>query len=390
MWLLGLILLLYLGWRMVRPMNIFTITDEFAFPIAETRVPAMPALNAATCGACHQKIYREWQSSIHAQAWQDPLFQAYNRHDGYQQICLNCHTPLQNQQRNLVKGHRDRARKKPILVKNPDFSPTLRREGVTCAACHVRNGKIHGPFGNLNAPHPSVQDSAFIRQGEVCKRCHLVDQDRWDTFFYSEGPCGTYEDLKQLMIKGVRKDVGCYSCHMPAVDRPLIPGWPVRPGRSHLWRGGHSPEMVSSALDITFRRSGPDQFQVTLLNKGAGHRLPTGAPMRYLLVSFRSYDAAGKLLRQKNYRLRRNVIWRPFVIDLPDGRLEPYKIRKFQFEPDPSRAQRVEARVGYHLMPEKERREIRADRSVPIEYELFRQELPVKMAVRPIFQNNPR
>lgn len=378
----GGVLLLSLGgfltWRMVRPMSIFVVTDEFALPIAETEVQGLPNLNAETCGTCHQTIYKEWKTSIHSKAWVDPLFQAYNRFDGYQQICLNCHTPMQNQQPDLVKGHEDSERFQPILEKNNSYDSNFRDEGVTCAVCHVKNGKIEGPFGSKISPHPSVQNPAFTTQGEVCKRCHLVKGDSWDTFLYQEGPCGTYEDLTEEMIAGKREDVGCYTCHMPAVKRPLFPGGEPREGRAHLWRGGHDPDMVKSALKITFEQDANSGYRFTLLNQGAGHRLPTGAPMRYLKVTLRAYDKEGKVLKEETHELRRNVIWRPFIVDLRDDRLEPGKPRTYLFEPDNPNLARVSASLSYHLMPEEEKKMIGAPQTERVSYNLYDKEILVK------------
>ncbi len=362
----------YITWRMVRPMSIFVVSDEFALPIMESEVSGIPDLRAETCGSCHQAIYREWKTSIHSQAWNDPLFQAYNRHDGYQQICLNCHTPMQNQQADLVVGHKDRARSQPILENNAQFDADFRDEGVTCAACHVKEGKIQGPFGSKLAPHPSVKAPAFLAQGQVCQRCHLVNGKSWDYFLYQEGPCGTYEDLAKEIVDGQRRDVGCYSCHMPTIERSLLPGGPARSTRAHLWRGGHDREMVRNALKITFDQDSNSTFKLTLNNHGAGHRLPTGAPMRYLQVTFRSYDKEDNVLKESVHKMRRVIIWRPFIIDLWDDRLEPGKPRTFKFTADDPEVVRVEATLSYHLMPKKERKLINAPATQQISYELFR------------------
>ena len=40
----------------------------------------------------------------------------------------------------------------------------------------------------------------------------------------------------------------CQSCHMPEVERPMADGGPIRQGRRHLWRSGHDPEQIKSAL----------------------------------------------------------------------------------------------------------------------------------------------
>ncbi len=119
-------------WRMVRPLNIFVLDERFEKPM-ELATPEGPlTLSARECGGCHEDIYREWAESMHAQAWSEPYFQVDFKFDGAQQICLNCHTPLKNQQENLVLGFRDREKFKPLLEGNPTYDPAL-REGESPA-----------------------------------------------------------------------------------------------------------------------------------------------------------------------------------------------------------------------------------------------------------------
>src|SRR3989339_1025749 len=137
---LGLVLLLalFLAWRFLRPMNIFEVDDRFALPLKAKLPPGLTSLSAKECGACHQEIYQEWAQSMHAQAWTDPYYQVDLAFDGDQQICLNCHIPLENQQENLVMGFRDAERFDPILQPNPNFDKALQQEGVTCVVCHLQ------------------------------------------------------------------------------------------------------------------------------------------------------------------------------------------------------------------------------------------------------------
>lgn len=113
---------------MVRPMNIFVVSDSFARPMTVINPPdGVDSPGAESCGECHPEIYREWATSMHSKAWTDPYYQVDRKFDGNQQICLNCHIPLQNQQEHLVLGFKDKNRYKPILRKNPDFDPALQQ-----------------------------------------------------------------------------------------------------------------------------------------------------------------------------------------------------------------------------------------------------------------------
>jgi hypothetical protein len=107
-----------------------------------------------------------------------------------QQICFNCHIPLENQQEDLVVGFRDKEMFKPILEPNPNFDQALQNEGVTCAVCHVREGRIVGTIETEDAPHAVTFDPEMSSGTRYCEQCHVVSGERWDTF-YNMPPCGT-------------------------------------------------------------------------------------------------------------------------------------------------------------------------------------------------------
>ncbi|MDH3381050.1 MAG: cytochrome c family protein, partial [Gammaproteobacteria bacterium] len=112
----------FLGWRFIRPMNIFVVSEAFEKPINTSIIPPpLETLHAEACAACHREIYDEWRTTIHSQAWTDPYFQVDWKFDGYPQICKNCHIPLDRQQEHLVVGFRDKEKWQPILDPNPDF-----------------------------------------------------------------------------------------------------------------------------------------------------------------------------------------------------------------------------------------------------------------------------
>ena len=201
LWILVVLALLaFLGWRFLRPMNIFEVGDRFAKPLKMELPPGLVSLKAKDCGDCHAEIYTEWKESMHAKAWTDPYYQVDLRFDGNQQICLNCHIPLENQQENLVLGFRDAERFDPILAPNPNFDLELQQEGVTCAVCHVKEGQIIGPQGNTLAPHPTTRGPEMAKGMTACAQCHVVANHRWDVF-YKIPPCGTVAEIKAALGK---------------------------------------------------------------------------------------------------------------------------------------------------------------------------------------------
>lgn len=426
-------MVLFFAWRMLRPLHVFTIARHFEYPLASSKIPPpLTSLSAATCGTCHRAIYREWATSIHSRAWTDPYFRADHRLEGNQQICLNCHTPLDRQQEFRVLGFHDGDRFDPILAPNPEFSPELRRQGVTCAACHVRHGIIYGPSSQeamRDAPHPTGQ---WKTDNEACVRCHIAADNSWGVFLRIP-PCGTVSEIRLAQEKdqesetdgrplqkipppipqtGARTWVSkarspasgnsvdaylgqsapagitsanCVECHMPRVQRPLMAGYPSRRGRHHLWRGGHDPQMVRQALSIHFRaenpRHGSTVYALTVTNTGAEHYVPTGVPDRFISVDLRLLGSDGATLKHEHYNLKRFIMWRPLVIQFRDTRLQPMLPQQFvikaDLRADPA-AVAVEAVVRYHLLPTAHRRKDRLPTNVASSFTVFSKRIMIR------------
>jgi len=369
-------LAVFLAWRFVRPMNIFVVSEAFERPVDTSGVdPSLGTLRAAECGACHPDEYRDWKTTMHAAAWTDPYYRVDWEFDDRQPICDNCHTPLDRQREHRVLGFRDREKSQPVLAPNPAYDPELQREGVTCAGCHLRGGKILGPRGNRNAPHPTAR---FSDANELCLRCHVVQGERWDTF-YRLPPCGTVAEIAagqgSLASRSGEYAVtdparlGCVQCHMPARGSGGTPG-----ARRHLWRGGHDRETVRSALTASLSESvderGARVAELVLTNTGTAHFLPTGTPDRHLTVRFRALDAAGRVIAETTDTLVRTIMWRPFIVDLWDTRLAHGKPQRYTLEL-PSGARTIEAEVRYHLLAESRRQRIGYQPESPIAYVIY-------------------
>ncbi len=394
----AILFVVFLGWRFVRPMQIFIVSPAFELPIDTRNAPTMfPTLRAEECASCHREFYDEWSTTIHSQAWTDPYFQIDWVFDGSPQICKNCHIPLDRQQEHKVVGFNDTEKWDPILAPNPNFDSKLQHEGVTCNVCHFRvgkdgNGKIVGVLGNTSAPHPVEK----IESGnEICVRCHVVSGERWDTFFKFP-PCGTVAEILTTQGKTYVEDssdmsteeiaaLGCVDCHMPLIERPLVPGGKIRPTRQHLWRGGHDPEMVKRGLTISFKEtvskdSDTRRFTLTLTNTGAAHYIPTGTPDRHLTVRLRALDKQGNVLNEENHTLKRTIMWRPIIIDLWDTRLARGEQREYTIEitkNDLETAAIIDAEVRYHLLDEARRKRIDYKNNEPINYPVFQQQLHI-------------
>lgn len=400
---LALALAVFLAWRFLRPMNIFVVSEAFERPIVTTRIPnGLKTLNAEECGNCHRDHFDEWRTSIHHAAWTDPYFQVDFRFDGSQQICKNCHIPLDRQQEGTVLGFRDSEKWHPILAPNPAFDPALQSEGVTCAVCHVKDGAVLGPNGSDAAPHPVRK---LESPNQVCVRCHVVGGNRWDTF-YKMPPCGTVAEIR--LSSGSSPDgrdaqstrdgygeitaakasaLGCVECHMPPVQRAVVRGGTLREGHRHLWRGGHDPEMVRQALSVKLSEAptaaGKRRFVLTVENTGATHFLPTGTPDRHLLLRLRLLDRRANVLAEREEKLVRTILWRPFIVDLWDTRLplsQPHALELEVPATETSTAHALEGTVSYFLVDERRRQRIGYEDANAIGYEVFHRIVPLEAA----------
>lgn len=368
---LAAIAALFLLWRFIRPLNIFVVDERFERPMHAETPKGLKSVSGSECAGCHAEIAREWASSMHARAWTEPYFHVDYVFDGSQQICLNCHTPLENQQPDIVLGFKDRDKFRPILNPNPVYDPALRDEGVTCAVCHIRNGRIVGPFRTANAPHPVEYDPELASGMKPCERCHVVSGKRWDTY-YSIPPCGTVVEIEQRGQK-----VDCIGCHMPAVTRPAAKGGPTRKGRRHFFHGGHDPETVARALKVEYIRT-QDGYRFTLTNVGAAHFLPTGTPDRHLTLEVKLLNTSGGVMKEKTFIMKRYILWRPIIADLRDTRL-PYgapRAYDFRFKTDDAPGV-LDVTVRYHLLDEKRRRRIGYENREPIAYPVYHASIPV-------------
>lgn len=345
----------YVFYGFLRPTVIFGLRTDYARAIPFQKTPpGIDSLRAEACGACHRDIYEEWKSSVHAHAYDDPFFQAYWKKDGQVWVCLNCHAPLENQQPTLIRDIPRGRVEKVVQEPNPHFDPDYQREAITCAACHVRDGVIVGPFDDSAAPHPTRFDPAF-RTTQVCYRCHNVVSGPFQ--FYNVGPCGTYAEYEGRYFMKERGMI-CQSCHMPEVERPVAEGGPLRHGRRHLWRGGHDPEMIKRAVAVQLHAHPTDPrpgdrvtFTLTLINAGAGHKLPTGDPDRHLTVEFVVVDQHQQVLEEQRDTMGRWILWQPVIVELYDNRLLPLASRDYTFRyrvPDDGKVT-LKARVRYHI-----------------------------------------
>ncbi len=323
-------------------------------PVREAGVEPSDAgpLSAEACGSCHREIYEEWRVSVHAQAWVDPQFQAEIRKSDNRWLCLGCHTPLLVQQDLWPVGLVDGDVERPRLVEAPRFDPTLREEGITCAACHLRGGRIHGPgLPDSTAPHEVVADPAF-RGAAPCVGCHQAEERFEDKSFVC-----TFQTGAEYAASPWASPEGCPGCHMPVRTRPAAEGGPVRAVRAHWWKGAGIPKIPGRyppeeanrpglALDLALEEG---HVRVTATNAHAGHLLPTGDPERRVRIEVVFLAGEEPLGAPRALTFGQTWAWTTPPAKVADDRLAPLASRIERYEIPPG-ATAVEAVATSHRM----------------------------------------
>lgn len=281
-------------------------------PVLDAATLGVSGLKASDCATCHSEVAREWSTSIHAAAWSDPQFQAELHKDPeVAWLCLNCHTPLANQQPSLVTAVGDiRA---PTVVPNPSFDAALRDEGVTCLTCHWREEGIATSRSDVEAPHPTVHDPE-LGGDQTCTVCHQATARLEDALVCHFNTGAEKEEA------GVKQ--GCTDCHMPVVSRG------AGHGRLHAWpgsglgKGTGEPPPGLNGLDLEGPvLSSAGELRFTLVNARTGHMLPSGDPERYLDVRASLLDSSGGVVSSKRWRIGQTWVWSPKAEKKADNRL---------------------------------------------------------------------
>jgi hypothetical protein len=282
----------------------------------------LTGIQASDCGVCHTDIYAEWKLSTHAAAWVDPQFQGELHKDpdvGW--LCLNCHTPVANQQALIVQE--TGVVRAPKTAANPAFDEAYRNEGVTCMGCHWRPDGIAAPHANVKAPHTTVYAPDMMEDG-TCLDCHQARARLEDALVCD------FNTGNEKTSAGVTRS--CSSCHMPTVERAMATGGAVRSGGRHSWAGSGIGKGIGpthpglDGLDVSFTVAPvvvgePLEMRVSLHNVRAGHPIPTGDPERMIRVDLRMVDAAGVQLAQHTERFGQTWQWSPVAMKLSDNRI---------------------------------------------------------------------
>lgn len=249
------------------------LARHWAHPVAPQGEPPATftapeaSLAPEACGACHPAQLADWSASLHSRAvGPGILWQLRTMDQSHGNDCLRCHAPLAEQKALMAV---ERGWPNAPATAPPDWvPPDLHLKGLVCAACHVRRHERYGPPplasrppDGERRPHGGFVADAAFSDSRFCSTCHQFPADGRQV----NGKLleNTYEEWRAS--RHAREGRQCQSCHMP--------------GRRHLWRGVHDPEMVRRALhrevSVTRLDAGRLQVSITLANRDAGHHLPT-------------------------------------------------------------------------------------------------------------------
>jgi len=291
------------------PPKTFGPVFEHAPPVQVGKLP--PSLANGTsqaCAACHSDQVSTWQASGHAHAafntqWRESARIADNP------ACTGCHLPLMIQLPELYDPENPSAGTTP----NPNWDAGLAAEGITCIACHLRDGRMLSDQTTDGGPH-RVGHAPDLADGTACAACHQLTWPGRETPFYD-----TYGEWKKTGWAGAK--VGCVDCHDP--HNPTLP---VDRGLSAL---------VNLDRPLIKRGSGPLVADLVLQNTGAGHHIPTGSPFLGLRLEARLVPrdgADGRPSEAWTTDLAMDIAPEPPWETLEDTRLASGEERAYEFE----------------------------------------------------------
>ncbi len=299
-----------------------------------------------SCGSCHPDQYKQWKTTLHAKAMgpgvYGQLVDMWKTNPEGARGCNECHAPLAEQQKRARLGAGPFANWR----KNPVHDQKLEMRGLACAACHVRDWRVHGPpkketpegvdDTTRTGAHAGVERTPFFARAEFCMHCHQ---------HAFSGPNGkaiqnTYNEWKDSLWG--KEGVACQSCHMP--------------NRAHLWRGIHDKDMTQGAVQIEVvlgEESSQDivTASIRLTNSGAGHYFPTYITPSVDVISELENERGRAIPGSRQMNVIERKLSPDFSREIHDTRIPPQKSITFRYRRGrPEKAVRLRVRV--HVRPD--------------------------------------
>ncbi len=339
-------------------------SQETYFPVDREFYPYYPSLikyepsgagflEPEVCAGCHPQQYEEWNGSVHALAFVDPIYQG-ELNKGFKAVghevtrqCEGCHSAA-----GVVTGE----------VRGPGTTGLSRvaLAGVSCDICHSISGVTHwrtpsrepengsfilapgedtpgGPKFVKRGPFPpsegcgggfhECRESPLHRQADLCAGCHQVYHH--ESHFPLES---TYLEWKRGPY--AQRNIHCMDCHMVETGTFLRTAdefrKPKREEYRHYFSGANyllyylageaakkagdeqlarsaekkyrmAIEKLQAAADLevlpVYRRGSLAEVKVRVRNIRAGHNLPTSLTnVREMWLEVTARDAAGTVV----------------------------------------------------------------------------------------------
>lgn len=239
------------------------------------------------CRECHSDIFKLWNNSLHSSSFSNPTFQTsymsllLNEGKEAGGLCLRCHAPA------------------AYLYNDYDLKSSKAAEGVSCWYCHSissvnqnnriesyynidTSGVIYGPYEPTDERAHDIEHSKLHLTAEVCAGCHEFVNDN------DVGILETFSEWKKSSYS--KKDIYCQNCHMPIMidlsvaDDKKVSNYYVT---AHEFQGGHSQVNLENAVNlktIVTKNNRTLKVNIYLTNAESGHVLPTGIPIRKLVL----------------------------------------------------------------------------------------------------------
>ena len=220
-------------------------------------------LSSSYCLECHRETHGEWQQGMHAQAWTSPIFQRayeFESHDW----CVNCHAPLSQ---------------------NRQGAEPWSKEGINCAVCHVREGRILGvrAFDGEGGKSHEVVATPYLGTSAFCAECHEFNfpESFAHTVTYSDQPM--QHTYSEWLGSGRER---CQECHYSG----------------HKLLGPHNEEWMREQFsDYQVEALDDQRLHVRFRIARRGHVTPTGDLFRSLVFVLSADKARTKLLYEKRW-----------------------------------------------------------------------------------------
>lgn len=277
------------------------------------------------CKGCHSIQHLQYQESMHAKAYDNPVFKS---------LYFNKIVPRARQNRAL----RDEARQciychAPVaymnytgLISTPQQAEAF-ETGVTCDFCHTLSGfksngdyeqnpnqKKQGPFPSINTFH--AEYSGYLQVAEFCGNCHNASNHS------GLQVKSTFNEWRDSSFS--KNIVVCQNCHMnkngflisgrAEFESGTVAHVNLMDGTArikqqdklytHAFPGAHSNTQISGAiqLDLKVQSVEPDEAGILHIvaqinNSRAGHNMPTGSSdLRFMWLDIVATTESGQRL----------------------------------------------------------------------------------------------